>query len=158
MFKYMYKARTGLLYDSLHQLVILVFRFFFIHRWQRWVILRRRDWGWTTDISSDKYKKWRHFSKKLRAPRFFTWYKANFTWITSSLSLKTVEQPLFKMSHEHHGFVSEHFLKIDCEVWLLAAKMLIARVGYSSSCLCACGSWEVPVCEHAGSIKKKIKK
>ena len=28
---------------------------------------------------------------------------------------------------------------------------------YFSSCLCACGSREVPVCEHVGSIKKKKK-
>ena len=60
-------------------------------------------------------------------PRFFTWDKVNFAWIRLSLPLKTVQESLLKISLEHHRFVPEHFLKIDCEVGLLAAKNYAAR-------------------------------
>ena len=67
------------------------------------------------------------FLKNGKAPRFFTWDEANFTWISLSLSLKTVQETLFKISLEHHSFVPEHPLKIDCKVGLFAAKNFSAR-------------------------------
>ena len=75
---------------------------------------RGRDWD----------KKCKSIATHTKAPRFFAWDKANFTWIGLSLSLKTVQESLFKISLEHHSVVPEHFLKIDCE----SAKMQLTRV------------------------------
>ena len=80
-----------------------------------------------------KYEKWWHFLKNWKAPRFLTWDKANLTRISLSLSLKTIQESLFKISFEHHfeSNVPEHVLKIDFEVWLLAEKNYAA----SASCV-----------------------
>ena len=47
-------------------------------------------------------------------------------------SLKTFQESLSKISLEHHSFVHEHFLNIDSEFGLLAAKHKYeaARVWY----------------------------
>ena len=64
-----------------------------------------------------------------------------------SLSQKTVQESLFKILLEPHSFVPKHFLKIDGEVRLLAAKNYAAcanRVTFRLLYLCApCGSREV---------------
>ena len=64
-----------------------------------------------------------------------------------SLSRKTVQESLFKILLKPHSFVPKHFLKIDCEVGLLAAKNYAAcanRVTFRLLYLCVpCGSREV---------------
>ena len=78
-----------------------------------------------------------------------------------SLSLKTVLESLFKISLEHHSFVPEHFLKIDCEVRLLAAKNYAACANcftFRLAHLCVCGSREVQVSKRWFHKRKKRKK
>ena len=61
-----------------------------------------------------------------------------------SLSREAVQESLFKILLERHSFVPKHFLKIDCEVRLLAVQNYAAcanRVTFRLLYLCApCGS------------------
>ena len=63
------------------------------------------------------------FFEKLKSAEVFHFDKINTTWMISlSLSRKTVQESLFKISLEHHNLVPEHFFKIDSEMKLLAEK------------------------------------
>ena len=67
--------------------------------------------------------------------------KVHFTWMSLSLSLKTVQESLFKIFLERHSFVPKHFSKIDCEVRILAAKNYqcsLPELRYFSSYLPMC--------------------